>query len=135
VPDVEATVTSRPVVRIDSELCRLLPPLADDERAGLEDSLLTEGCRHPLVVWKETGILLDGHCRYDICTKHNIPFRVHELSLPSRDAAIVWILRNQLGRANLSEAQKTDLKEKRAALLRRQQVDGGRGNGQRLQTE
>ena len=39
-----------------------------EERDLLEQSLLRDGCRESLTVWKETGFLLDGHNRHDICT-------------------------------------------------------------------
>ena len=50
----------------------LIPPLREEELAGLEQSILTDGCRDPLVIWNNT--IIDGHHRYAICTKHSIPF-------------------------------------------------------------
>ena len=61
------------VLKIDPEFKALIPPLTPDERAGLEASILTEGCRDALIVWGD--ILIDGHNRYEICTKHNIPYK------------------------------------------------------------
>src|SRR2546425_6224827 len=69
--------------------------------------------REPLVVWQEAGVLLDGHNRYALCQAHALPFDVHALSLPSREDAINWIINNQLGRRNLTEAQKSYLRGKR----------------------
>ena len=48
---------------------------AKEELQRLELSLLEEGCRDPLVVWKEQGILLDGHNRLALCQRHSIPFQ------------------------------------------------------------
>jgi ParB-like chromosome segregation protein Spo0J len=77
----------------DNEFRNLIPPLQPDELAQLETSLKSEGNREPIIVWKETKLLLDGHHRYDICTKNGIPLKpARELSFPSRDEAIVWIL-------------------------------------------
>ena len=90
-------------LNIDPELKSLIPALTADERAGLEESLKTEGCRDPLVVWN--GTIVDGHNRYEICTKHGIEFQVHEQEFGSRDDAKIWIIQNQFSRRNLNLAQ------------------------------
>lgn len=84
---------------IDKEFKSLIPPLTQDEYAGLEESILKEGCRDAIVVWGET--LIDGHNRYEICTKHGIPFKTMNAEFPDRQAAVEWIILNQLGRRNL----------------------------------
>lgn len=89
-------------IRIDPEFAALCPPLSPEEYSGLEESLLSEGCRDALVVWRETGLLLDGHNRKRICDEYGISYRTVELSLPDRDAALRWIIDNQLHRRNLS---------------------------------
>ncbi len=86
----------------DNEFRALIPTLAPDERQGLEQSLISEGNRDPIVIWKETKLLLDGHNRYDICTQHGIKLQTPvELSFPDREAAKVWIINNQLSRRNI----------------------------------
>lgn len=90
-------------IRIDPELKALIPPLSADERQQLEENLKADGCRDPLVVWD--GVLLDGHNRYEICTRLGIEFDVSELDLPDRAAAMDWMDANQLGRRNLSPEQ------------------------------
>lgn len=50
-------------------------------------------------------ILVDGHNRFDICTKHDIWFEVFEKEFESREEAKRWIIENQLGRRNLSPDQ------------------------------
>ncbi len=87
---------------VDADIAAIIPPLTAEERAGLRDSLIAEGCRDALVVWAETGILLDGHNRLDICEAEGIAYRTVERSFADRDAAEDWVLRNQLGRRNLS---------------------------------
>jgi hypothetical protein len=87
----------------DNEFRSLIPPLQPDERTILEESLIRDGNRDPVVIWKETKLLLDGHNRYDICVAHNIPLKpAIEISLPDRDEARIWIIRNQFGKRNLS---------------------------------
>jgi N6-adenosine-specific RNA methylase IME4 len=103
---------------IDAEFRAIIPRLATDERAQLEANVLAEGCRDALVVWQ--GILLDGHNRYEICTAHGIPFDTLDIDLPDRDAAITWIINNQLGRRNLTPEQASYLRGQRYNREKRQ---------------
>jgi len=104
-------------ISIDSDFHELLVPLTAEERAGLEKSLLAEGCRDPLVIWAGHGILLDGHNRLPICQEHDIPYETVEIELPDRAAAKIWIIRNQLARRNLSNYQKAELGFKLEELI------------------
>lgn len=81
----------------------LIPPLAPEELAQLESNILAEGCRDPLVAWN--GTIVDGHNRYDICTKHGQRFEVLEKEFPDEGTAQEWIVGNQLGRRNLKPDQ------------------------------
>jgi len=90
---------------IDPEIKALIPTLKPDERAKLRESIKNEGCRDPLVIWKGHDILLDGHNRYEICQELGQTFQVVEREFPDKDRAMLWILKNQLGRRNLSEIQ------------------------------
>lgn len=103
---------------IDPEFQALCPPLKAEELAQLEASLLAEGCREPLCVWRadENAVILDGHNRSALCLTHNIPFETQDIALESREAAINWIIANQLGRRNLTEEQKSYLRGKRYNL-------------------
>jgi ParB family chromosome partitioning protein len=57
--------------------------------------------------------LLDGHNRYEICTRLELPFDVHELRFKSREEAEDWIDKNQLGRRNLDARQMSLLRGRR----------------------
>ena len=96
-------------VRINTEIQKLIPPLRPDELAMLHASIDADGCRDPLVVWLETDELLDGHHRYAYCKKHRAPFSTTELSFPDERGAHEWVLRNQLGRRNLTDAQRVQV--------------------------
>lgn len=89
-------------MRVDDEFRSLIPPLQHEELQLLEQSIVEEGCREPLTVWAEAGILLDGHNRFDICTRLGLAYELRELSFDSREAAFDWMDRNQLGRRNLT---------------------------------
>lgn len=97
-------------IRIDSEFKSLIPPLTDEEYAGLEESILQEGCRDALIIWD--GILIDGHNRYDICTKHGIPFETASMYFKSRDDVKLWMMKNQLARRNLNDFQRIEITHK-----------------------
>ena len=92
-------------INIDPEIQSLIPILKPDELAKLRESILEEGCRDPLIVWKDHGLLLDGHNRYAICKELGKPYSVREKEFPDKDHAMIWILKNQLGRRNLSDYQ------------------------------
>ena len=92
---------------VDSEFRDLIPPLNEEELKLLEASLVADGCESPLIVWN--GVIVDGHNRYAICRKHEIPFAIQEKDFSSRDDAMLWMLRNQLGRRNLNSYQRVEL--------------------------
>lgn len=96
-------------IHIDSEFAALIPSQSDDENKALEQSLLSEGCRDALVVWKGHDILLDGHNRYAICQRHNIPFRTLEREFETREDVIIWICQNQLARRNITTYTRSKL--------------------------
>lgn len=85
---------------IDPEFKALIRRLSHEEYRGLEESILEEGCRDPLVVWGNT--LVDGHHRYEICTVHDIPFNTVQREFASRSDAKIWIAKNQFAKLNLS---------------------------------
>lgn len=94
-------------IKIDAEFKALIPALTDEERALLEQSLLNEGCRDALVVWRDT--LIDGHNRYELCTQYGIEFKTIERDFQDRNEALLWIIQNQLGRRNLPKIARGEL--------------------------
>ena len=95
---------------IDPEFAVLIPPLTPDEFSGLEKSILKEGCRDAIIVWG--NIIVDGHNRFNICSKHNIPYRTEYRDFPNREAAMLWMLQNQLSRRNLNDFQRVEMVRK-----------------------
>lgn len=85
---------------IDLELKEKIPPLSKDEYAHLEAAIKENGCRDSLVVTTD-GVLVDGHNRYEICTRLGIHYDVVEMYFEDKGAIIEWMLKNQLGRRNL----------------------------------
>ena len=96
-------------IRVDEMIRRTLVPPREDELQLLEQSVLAEGIRDPLVVWNRDGeyVLLDGHHRYDLAQKHGLTFSTVEMRFDSYEEAVQWVLQNQLARRNLSDEQRT----------------------------
>ena len=93
-------------LQIDKEFAEKIPPLTKEEYEQLEANILADGCViNPLIVWD--GVIVDGHNRYRILQAHpEIPFQVHEKEFSDRYEVIAWICKNQLGRRNLTPAQR-----------------------------
>lgn len=85
---------------VDSSFSTLIHPLSKDELLRLEENLLRDGCIDPIIVWN--GTIVDGHNRYALCSKHEIPFAIKRMAFSCKQEAIAWICANQLGRRNIS---------------------------------
>ena len=117
---------------VDEEFQSLIPPLSDDERRQLEANILQDGIRDPLVVWQGHGIIVDGHNRHSIATKHGLPFNTREITFADRDAVKLWIVQNQFGRRNVNRFSRGELALKlestfAAQAKANQQLSEGRG--------
>lgn len=77
------------------------PSAAAQRVLQLEQNIINDGCRDPIVVWHDT--IVDGHNRYEICMRHSIPFDTKDMEFECREAAVAWICANQLGRRNITE--------------------------------
>jgi len=90
---------------VNEELKAYIDPLTPDEYEALERSLLAEGCRDSLVLWG--NILVDGHNRYGICQKHNLPFNtVQNTRFQSMEDVHLWMIEQHLGRRSVSDFQR-----------------------------
>jgi len=94
----------------------LIKPLSDDEFKQLEENILANGCRDTIKHWR--GFIVDGHNRYEICQKHSLPYRIQKLGFGTDKDATLWIINNQLGRRNITEATKVKLALAKMDLLR-----------------
>ena len=94
-------------LKINPKFRDLIPPLSDKEYEQLEKNLLADGVRDPLVLWN--NMLIDGHNRYRIALKHNLPFETITKEFADEDEASIWIMQNQLGRRNLSDFVRVEM--------------------------
>ena len=104
---------------IDEEFKTLLPALDKETYARLEGNLLLHGCRDAIVLWN--GIIIDGHNRYAICTKNDIPFKTVDMEFGNRDEALIWIINTQVSRRNLTPIQMSHFRGLHYRVIKRLQ--------------
>ena len=98
-------------IKILEELRTLIPPLKKEELEQLHRELDADGrAIHPLVVWKQEGVLVDGHHRYAYCKKRGYPFEVRRLPFTSIDTVKNHMILQQLGRRNLDPKEASRLR-------------------------
>lgn len=109
---------------VKEELKAYIDPLTPDEHEALERSLLAEGCRDALVLWGD--VLVDGHNRYGICQKHDLPFQtVQNPRFQSMQDVQLWMIEQHLGRRSVSDFQRGVL------ALRKREILAARQRSQR----
>lgn len=118
-------------ISVNPEIAKILRKQTDSERSKLEALILRDGIQDPVVVWKETGEILDGHNRVDIASGNNsdgevLDYAVEEISLPHLEAAIEYVLERQEGKRN---ATPQDLSNARGKLYRRNKKKQGAPTG------
>lgn len=127
---------------IDKEFEELLPVLTPDEFDKLEKSILKNGLLDPIKIWQDPKtnqwVIIDGHNRYKILKKNNISWKywcdykiLYEKELPTREDVKQWMLEQQLGRRNLSEAERYEIVQKFKNVIKQKakenQSSGGKG--------
>lgn len=120
-------------LQIDEHFKQLIPPLNSIEYTQLEENIVKDGCRESLCIWKNT--IIDGHNRYEICTRLQIPFSIQEMEFESREEATAWICANQLGRRNISEETRRYLIGKRYETEKKLGVKNYSGKNQHSENE
>lgn len=101
---------------VNEELKAYIDPMTSEEYEALERSILAEGCRDALVLWG--NILVDGHNRYGICRKHDLPFQtVQNTRFQSMDDVHLWMIEQHLGRRSVSDFQRGVLALRKREIL------------------
>lgn len=106
----DMNIRERIIIREDFKA--LIPPLAPDELEQLEANILKEGVRDPLIIWpvNDSFVLVDGHNRFSVCQKHGLEFPFKRVEFKDDEEVRDWMIRNQLGRRNLSPEQQSYLR-------------------------
>lgn len=58
---------------------------------------------------RERGIIIDGHHRYEICTRLNIPFQTIQKEFNSRYDVLSWMFDNQNAKRNLNNFERSEV--------------------------
>lgn len=95
------------MIEIKEEFKKLIPALTAEEFKQLEENILKDGIRDPLVLWN--GYLIDGHNRYQIAFKHGLEYKTIDKEFDSELDVKIWMVKNQFGRRNLEDFVKGEL--------------------------
>ena len=106
-PTAVSVEVTQKELRINPAFQALIPPLNEDEYAQLEENLLENGIREAISIWDDT--IVDGHNRYEIAKKHNLPYATVSYEFDSEDDVKLWIFKNQIGRRNLPPFERVKL--------------------------
>lgn len=115
-------------IQIDNEFKNLLPPLTEEQKVELEKDILKNGCLDPLILWND--ILIDGHHRYEICTRNNIPFDLIEMDFKDKLEAMQWIWSNQKNRRNLNKYELAQIALKFKPVIEAKAKENQKSSGQ-----
>lgn len=103
-------------LEIDPELRDLIPPLSEEELQLLEESIKINGVQDPIeyILHEEKAIIIDGHNRYNIVKKLELPERLWNVVFRNitKEEAITYMLKKQLGRRNLTTENASYLRGK-----------------------
>ena len=103
------------MIEIKEEFKKLIPALTAEEFKQLEENILKDGIRDPLVLWN--GYLIDGHNRYQIAFKHGLEYKTIDKEFKDDDEVIIWMIDNQDGRRNLTDGWKYKLQQIKKEIL------------------
>ena len=112
-------------LEVDDVYRTLIRKQTPEEREQLRASILDEGIRDALVVYQREGnlVLVDGHHRLNMAKElgiKTVPIQVMQFA--HQDDARIWMLRNQLGRRNLGDAERIEIALKLTAFLEKQGI-------------
>lgn len=88
-------------LQINPEFESLQTMCSEEYLKELEEDIIKNGLSHSLLEWQ--GYLIDGHKRYKICKKNNIPFNVNTIPFNDKLTVLEWICNRNLQKDDLSE--------------------------------
>ena len=105
-------------IEIKEEFKKLIPALTTEEYKQLEDNCLEEGIREKIILWN--NYIIDGHNRYNIANQWNLEFETKSKNFNTIEDVKIWMLDNQFGKRNLSDAQRYLNRNEKRKLLKEQ---------------
>lgn len=127
----------RNIIKLEA-LENYIPQLTKEESTGLEQNIIENGCRTPLIVWmvkrsvifdgeekndELAFVLVDGHNRHRICKKNNIDFSIDIMSFDNLESVKEFMLDFQINRRNITAEQAAYLRGKRYNKEKRTEWD------------
>ena len=115
-------------LKTDPDIQAALRPMTPEEWSQFSKNVLEDRkILEPLIVWKGKDIIVDGHHRWKAINEFGITdYEIEEKDFDDVDDAIIWLLKHQKGRRNISDNQLNVLIGK--AYDRRQKGHGGDHN-------
>lgn len=124
-------------MKIKKEFKELIPRLTADEFSSLETNCLLHGIRESILVWDDT--IIDGHNRYEIAQKHDLPFTIKTIDFENEEQAKIFIIDLQLSRRNITEFVKIELAQTKKQILleigKEKQTEAGKLYGEKHSQE
>src|SRR3990167_5839339 len=115
---------------ISGRLKQLLP-MKPEEFNKLEANIVADGrVIDPILYWNDgtKNLVIDGMHRFEVASKHKIPYRSEPMEFESIEQAEVWILDHFDGRRHLID--KAALRKQRGELYNKLKGKPGGANGQ-----
>ncbi|MEH0153616.1 ParB N-terminal domain-containing protein [Limibacter armeniacum] len=124
---------------VDPALEALIRKQTEQEAAEFEESVQKEGVREPILYWRHSvghsvvETVVDGHHRLRAAQRQRIEYvPCRELHFASENEVRIWMLKNQLGRRNLSDAEKISIGLQLTAYL---EEEAKRNQGHGVESE
>ena len=106
------------MIEIKEEFKKLIPALSAEEYAQLEANILEEGIREPVITWN--GFIIDGHNRFSIAQRFDLDYKTTSKYFSNENLVKIWMLDNQFGKRNLTDAQRYLNRNEKRKLLKAQ---------------
>ncbi len=90
-------------LKINPKFAKYFAPLEPEQKKRLEKSLKSDLTSEPIVYWKQTEEIVDGHNRYEIAERLGIELHLHAKDFESEDEALLWLIRNQTTKRNVED--------------------------------
>lgn len=101
-------VNWRPL-KINEEYSKLIPKHNAEDYASLEASIIGHHGAFESIKINCRDEILDGHTRYDICTKYGLGFTTEAVDLPTELDEKIYVIEANLQRRQLNDFQRVEL--------------------------
>lgn len=104
-------------LKINNRYEKLIPAHSPEDLASLEASIIEHKGAFESIKINKKDEILDGHTRYNLCTKNTLGFTTETVDLPSELDEEIYVIESNLRRRQLNLFQTTELNLVLAPLL------------------